>query len=1174
MGRSTSSSGSKYGFGDIIDIVAISPVISNSNGTWAQTGTKILATQFPAQGTFNSFANSLQAGGNTLPTTSSNPLGSASNYVGSAATNTAGTVTVMLFTGGTVAGITVMDSSGTSVLQGIFPVASQYVTSPCWDGTKFRAFYSSGASVVSLLDSCMVSTDGRIWTYQALTNFPKLKITDGNTGASTIYRKNSAVSNGAIRDTTATCGVVWMGARWIAFGGENESFAPDTLASNVGTATSYGQSASSSSDGITWTPCESTFFGGAGSASGAGYWRINVTSINVNSTSTSVVLRDTIANVIYTRNSTDGGITWSNPNAARGIGVANVGQIMSYTANGKFFAFGGSALGGYAISISTDGVNWNTYPVVGASGIYHIAYGNGLYVTNLWYGTTWMISYSVDGINWKSKQVLGVQTYNNSISLGANQQNYIAFGNGLFVASTYNGTSNVYFNSPDGINWTVGVGQPGGAGITLGQILFNPGSGYFKTVSGNTTTCHYSADGKTWNVDTALPTTPSAPSSYPAFAVSGTTFVVLSAGANYYTATTNGWTTRTHSGVTNTARSLTYASTPGLFAAVSGGSMYTSPDGVTWTNRTFTGSTAATVIIVATPTLFAAYPYNTASSSFAILPSNYSGFQMSTSSNGTAWTNTTAVAPTDNFAAPLSINDQYAYANGIYVALIYGNTYATSTDSVNWTIRTYNVQGIEPKLITSSGTLFVAATTVTSTLVMTSSDGITWTNRTIPSTTVNRLDFAPGGTLFFISTNSSTQMYSSSDGITWNSGTYPGSQTPGDSKGQSIAFGAGKYVIPYTASTLAYSSNGTTWTNCTGSGAGMIYVAFYNGLFWAFDNTNASNPKTSADGITFATNTNYSGYNTGQIVAGSGGQVMIGVSQMSYDNGATIKNLNNLLPGTLIAGSSWPKYVNGYFSIMTGAIMSRCDGYSWSALNITGTDIASFSLIRRQNGNTIQKSVLYNNLIGGVIVSTDNLKSYHYVTVDKTIVANSTSVPITCAAYFSSVILAVQTGGRLYRSTDDGVTFAVYTLTGLTGVVTSVLSDATRMYIFSNQGEVITSTDGSTWTRRLLPLSTNYPGIAAEIAAASSSSVMVSAGTGSTYFTTSDSAVTWKASNELGSTAAKLFYVGTPGVYFGGTDSGATAVVLNSDITNGYASVTLPSVTALRTGLTTYIKAA
>ncbi len=144
--------------------------------------------------------------------------------------------------------------------------------------------------------------------------------------------------------------------------------------------------------------------------------------------------------------------------------------------------------------------------------------------------------------------------------------------------------------------------------------------------------------------------------------------------------------------------------------------------------------------------------------------------------------------------------------------------YATTVPSnLAWTSVVYG--GASP--------LFVAVNQngTTTNCVMTSPDGVTWTNRTVPAALqYTSVTWGAGPNLFVAvaQTEATTaSIITSPDGITWTSRTAPAAKLwRAVTFGSNIVTGASYYVAVSTTSNAAnkimYSTNGTTWTGATG----------------------------------------------------------------------------------------------------------------------------------------------------------------------------------------------------------------------------------------------------------------------------------------------------------------------------------------------------------------------
>ena len=233
---------------------------------------------------------------------------------------------------------------------------------------------------------------------------------------------------------------------------------------------------------------------------------------------------------------------------------------------------------------------------------------------------------------------------------------------------------------------------------------------------------------------------------------------------------------------------------------VSGTSIaYTSPDGITWTQRTLPSSSQWNSIAW-NGTVFCAI-------------SSTSGTVAATSPDGITWTARTL--PTSQ------VWNSIAW-NGTLFAVVGGSAStvaATSPDGITWTNRT--ITSGNWSLVIWNGTVFLAIGSGTT--AATSPDGITWTTRTLiyslPSTPL----LAASSSLFVLMTSGTSTYQTSPDGITWTQRSLAISNgAPGDINGITS--------LNYNATLGLFIAAGTTTPITNLSQAFTIYSA--DGINW------------------------------------------------------------------------------------------------------------------------------------------------------------------------------------------------------------------------------------------------------------------------------------------------------------------------------------------------------
>jgi hypothetical protein len=247
-----------------------------------------------------------------------------------------------------------------------------------------------------------------------------------------------------------------------------------------------------------------------------------------------------------------------------------------------------------------------------------------------------------------------------------------------------------------------------------------------------------------------------------------------------------------------------------------------------------------------------------------------------TSTDGATWT--TRALP-NSFNSGISIS----YGSGVFVATfqngydswngssypVNNSRYVTSTDGINWTSRTIPgaTGGFRPVSVVSNGTVHVMVVlgsdtvssgfgTATNT-AYTSTDGVTWTSRTLPSSARwSRVVYA-AGRFVLTSQLGSTDVVTSTDGVTWTLGDLGVSASSVVSTGNATTI----YVPPAYASGYGRSASATTASasltvSASVSGGAAVSYQWQSstdaGSTWA----NVSNATTSTLSLTGLTTAN------------------------------------------------------------------------------------------------------------------------------------------------------------------------------------------------------------------------------------------------------------------------------------------------------------------------------
>ena len=548
---------------------------------------------------------------------------------------------------------------------------------------------------------------------------------------------------------------------------------------------------------------------------------------------------------------------------------------------------------------------------------------------------------------------------NGNPQMGLQMLNGVVFANAQFVAV---GVSGVVSISSDGTNWTQSSTSTTN---TLNDIISANGQ---LVAVGNGGVVETSANGTNWVLRNSGTTNSLASVAYANgkyVAVGGSVVITSPNAVNWSPA------------VSGLVGATAVAGGSAGFVAINGGNQtFFSPDGSTWTSRTltvpdsgfplFNGPPQNTIVTYAGGAyLVGSYRYASSMSADAFIFRSTDGNFWTTNALGNTYTGTGGF--TYNFFMP---------GNGYIVAAGSANWSSFlqfSTDGVNWS-QTNNdpasIIGYGENAGTYGNNTYVVVAPPSSSLpkILTSSDGLTWTNRqqpllppTGPATTFTSIAFSNGvyvagssnsiarstnGLAYvtvsdspaltsvitygngFIGVGSGGAVYVSGDGLTW---TQRNSGTASNLHG--IAAGNGLLVAVGDNGSIQTSSTGTIWTSrISGTSLPLYGVSFSNGLFVAVGQLGTV--LTSPDGVT------WTGQDSGQLAnllsatcgwagfaaVGPGGTILTSADGTNWlkQNSGTSAKLESVSFG------------NGYYlAVGDGAVaLTSPDGMNWTPRNI------------------------------------------------------------------------------------------------------------------------------------------------------------------------------------------------------------------------------------------------
>ena len=483
----------------------------------------------------------------------------------------------------------------------------------------------------------------------------------------------------------------------------------------------------------------------------------------------------------------------------------------------------------------------------------------------------------------------------------------------------------------------------------------------------------------------------------------------------------------------------------GRFVAVGfSGNISTSTDGLNWTRRNLT----STPVVNLTAVLHDGTQFVAAGTRSAIF----------TSADGVTWAPRAAVVPTFSDYLPVDIRG-LAVGGGTYIAVTLDGIYTTTNLSGPWTRNPLVLRNATLRAVTFTGSSFIASGSF-GTLLRSTDNGVTWTAGGSDSVSFGDVwvSLASNGTRHVAVKDSLGSIATSTDGLTW------------------------RIVTNFPVDLQIF--NGVNFINgqfiAVGSG-GMIFTSA-DGLAWT---QRSSNPLGLGDFNAVAAGT------SGFVAVGVNGQIASspdGQTWTKRDSGSA-----GVLTGVVFGGS---KYVA--VNSTSGVVHSSTNGADWTNVVVTGLNAVAY--------DSSQYVAVGNG--GAVRTSPDAL-------VWATRVAASTAPALRGVAAGAGALVAVGDTGLIIRSSDAGVTWAPPTVPTSVGVATITFRAvifAGGQFVAIGQDQIgqvlstviVTSLDGTTWTRRDVPYTQSARAITY-----TGSRYIVGGGT-STILTSTD-AITWTA---------------------------------------------------------------
>lgn len=401
-----------------------------------------------------------------------------------------------------------------------------------------------------------------------------------------------------------------------------------------------------------------------------------------------------------------------------------------------------------------------------------------------------------------------------------------------------------------------------------------------------------------------------------------------------------------------------------------------------------------------------------------------------------------------------------AFGQGHFVG-VSSSGVMVSSDGVSWTTTRDTPTNLET--IAFGNGRFVATGDFIGSA--TSLDGVTWTTSATPLVSNQRPSFAGG--LFFLAGYQGT--YTSADGQSWSFA----SLATNYSGFSSVAALGGRYVGVTANGEIAVSSNGATWSDVLLESPGALHgLDAFNGSLWTVsdggyllqstDKQHWSRSHIAANGV--------DSFQAMGIVHGNGVLVTVG---------GTPSNAGNSVDGTVFSSSDGVTWTRSPISLPRNLFRGVVfDGHRFVAITsdgsvYTSTDGNAWSIL-----STVANSVFITGIgfVGGqyfafggsaaISVSND---AVHWVAAGLSLPPGDSLPQFSAVAHDGTRFVAVGSHGSAAVSTDDR-NWTVFQAIVYTGMDFTAVTSAKGLFVaVGSSGSVMTSADGTHWTWRPAP---------------------------------------------------------------------------------------------------------
>jgi hypothetical protein len=440
-----------------------------------------------------------------------------------------------------------------------------------------------------------------------------------------------------------------------------------------------------------------------------------------------------------------------------------------------------------------------------------------------------------------------------------------------------------------------------------------------------------------------------------------------------------------------------------------------------------------------------------------------------TSPDGVTWTDRSADTPYYLF--------DVLFANDLFVAVGRHPSAApailTSPDGITWTLRDAGAPASLFQVAYGNGTFVVLGLEeFPKGVALTSNDGITWKRSVFQSHISLPMDLAFGnGQFVFIGDGDfATIFMTSADGVTW---TVQGQSQATDLDFRALTFADGRFVAAGGQGNFAVSTDGTNWTIASSATHDNLRgVTYADGRFVTVGNLGIN--AVSTDGTIWDWHARASTQNLHHVTFGNGAFVAVGAAGTALRSTDTVSwtpqisdTSEDLFDVTYHNGMFVA--VGGHFSgvsdniVFYHSIVTSSDGVTWKqALGGTGF---------RLHGVTFGDGIFVAVGQPGVVLTSTNAIDWEKHPAG---VQYLKSVAYGNGIYVS----VGEQGGAGIASSTNGTTWTITAAAVSPGQFDEVIFADGHFVATGDNGLIITSSDGISWNERHSPTATNLRGIA------------------------------------------------------------------------------------------------